>query len=202
MSSVLGAAEALSDDEGIDYLACETVIETGWRGGLDIGLAFARIRDSRLCRVEFETFDDYCRQKWQYRRDYVDRISSAALVTTRLLTICQQKPQHESQVRPLVGLTPEQAQEAWDRAIEDAGGRKITARLVKAAVKELQLGGKPAPVDPKPRVNKAEQRRLIDDAIGQLLALLSQRASYDTLTAKVEELYGHIQPLIATNSNR
>src|SRR6187399_1513443 len=79
MSSVLGAAEALSDDEGIDYLACETVIETGWRGGLDIGLAFARIRDGRLYRVEFETFDDYCRQKWQYRRDYVDRIISAAL---------------------------------------------------------------------------------------------------------------------------
>ncbi|MHC1766929.1 MAG: hypothetical protein AB9869_21940 [Verrucomicrobiia bacterium] len=36
---------------------------------------------------------------------------------------------HESQLRPLVGLTPEQAQLAWTCAVENPGGRKINARL-------------------------------------------------------------------------
>jgi hypothetical protein len=40
-------------------------------------------------------------------------------VFKRLLTICQhRKPEYESQVRPLVGLTAEQAQAAWECAVQ------------------------------------------------------------------------------------
>jgi hypothetical protein len=39
------------------------------------------------------------------------------------------KPGHEPQLRLLAGLSLEQAQLAWERAVEKAGGRKITARL-------------------------------------------------------------------------
>ena len=39
-----------------------------------------------------------------------------------------------------LGLTSEQAQAAWESAIKSASGRRITARLVKSAVKELQQG--------------------------------------------------------------
>ena len=99
VSPIFESVETLSDDEGMEFLACETVVETGWRGVLDVGLAFARVRDGRLYRVQFKRFEDYCQSKWQYGRDYVDRVISAALVTTRLLTACQQKPQHEAQVR-------------------------------------------------------------------------------------------------------
>ena len=202
MSSVLGVVEALSDEEGIKLLSCEAVIDTDCNGFTDVGLAFAQIRDGRLYRGEFEGFEAYCQAKWQYGRRYVNQIISAAQLFTHLGANCSLKPQHESQLRPLLALTVEQGQQAWDHAVKNAGGRRITARLVKNAVKELQLGGTLAPVPEKPRVNKAEQRRLIDDAIGQLLALLSQGASHDTLTAKVEELYGHIQPLLATKPNR
>ena len=73
----------------------------------------------------------------------------------------------------------------------------MTARLVKNAVKELQFGGSPEPVVQEPRMNKAEQRRLIDNSIGQLLAMLSQKVSHDLLTEKVEALHGLIQPLFA-----
>jgi hypothetical protein len=73
--------------------------------------------------------------------------------------------------------------------------------LVKSAVNDLQLGGKPMPVSQEPRLNKAEQRRLIDNAVGQLLALLSQKASHDILTEKVEALHGFIQPLFAKKAS-
>ena len=121
--------------------------------------------------------------------------SSAAQVFTHLVTNSHQKPEHETQVRPLVGLTAEQAQKAWERAVEQADGRKITEQIVKAAVKELQPDGTAKPVARQPRQNKDQQRKLIDGAIGELLVLLSQKASHEVLTQKVEALHGHIQSL-------
>ena len=148
------------------------------------------------------TFEAYCRQKWQYGRDYVDRLISAAQVYTYLLTNSQEKPQHETQVRPLVGLTPEQVQLAWNSAVEKAGGRKTTARLVKKAVQELQLAGPTKPVAKKAGPTKAERRRLIDDTIGQLLALVSKKADHSLLQQKIEALHGHIRGLFPTKPAR
>ena len=88
MSSVMGVVEGLSDDEGMEFMACETVIDTGWRGVLDVGLGFACIRDKRLYRVEFETFEAYCQSKWQYGRRYVNRVIAGAELFRDLGTNC------------------------------------------------------------------------------------------------------------------
>jgi hypothetical protein len=45
-------------------------------------------------------------------------------VFTQLLTAGQQKPEHERQIRPLIGLPPEQVRLAWDKALSNAGGKK------------------------------------------------------------------------------
>src|SRR5262245_16598034 len=118
--------------------AYEEVIVSGWNTCLDVGLALAQIRDQRLYRTEFFTFEAYCRQKWAYGRNYVDKMISAAQVFTHLRTNSTQKPERETQVRPLVGLSKEAAQSAWENAVKAAAGHKITARLVKSAVKELK----------------------------------------------------------------
>jgi hypothetical protein len=57
-----------------------------------------------------------------------------------------------------MGLSPEQAQLAWERAAEKASGRKTTAQMVKSAVKELQLAGTENPVTGQPRQNQAQRR--------------------------------------------
>ncbi|MHC1765262.1 MAG: hypothetical protein AB9869_13340 [Verrucomicrobiia bacterium] len=80
------------------------------------GLALAEIRRDQRYREEYDSFEAYCRDKWQYGRDYVDRLISAAQVFSHLLTNCQHQPEHESQVRPLVGLTPEQVKEEYSFA--------------------------------------------------------------------------------------
>ena len=84
---------------------------------------------------------------------------------------------------------------AWERAAKKASDRKTTAQMVKSAVKELQLAGTANPVTRQPRQNKDQQRKLIDGAIGELLVLLSQKASHEALTQKVEALHGHIPSL-------
>jgi hypothetical protein len=116
-----------------------------------VGLALARIRDLRLYRAEFQTFEAYYRTKWHYGRRYVYHLISAAQLFTQVFVDGKDpKPRHESQLRPLMGLSPEQAQLAWERATEMASGRKTTAQMVKSAVKELHLAGtaNPSPANP------------------------------------------------------
>jgi hypothetical protein len=128
-------------------------------------------------------------------RRYVDRLVSAAAVFTHLRTIGPQKPDSERQVRPLIGLTPEQAQLVWNRAVDKAAGRQVSERLVRAALREIQ-GAQPAPAVTQPRrVSKADKHKVLDVKFGELLALLSQKADHTLLTQKVEELHAQIRAL-------
>jgi hypothetical protein len=60
---------------------------------------------------------------------------------------------------------------------------------------EAPSGRDRKPVTRQPRQNKAQQRKLIDGASGELLVLLSEKASHEVLTQKVEALHGQIQAL-------
>ena len=186
ISSVLGEIDYLSDAEQADYFACQTVIEMVCSSFVQIGLAFGRIRDLRLYRNEFDTFEAYCRQKWHYGHRYVNQLIGAAKIVTYLGAIRSlPRPEHETQVRPLLGLPPDQALAIWENAHKKAGDGKITERLVRSALHEQQRASGAALVDVKPRINKVEQRRLINEAFGQLLLLLSQKAAHDVLTEKL-----------------
>ena len=44
---------------------CEDVINRGLATFVEVGNALLRIRDERLYRAEFGTFEAYCRQRWQ-----------------------------------------------------------------------------------------------------------------------------------------
>jgi hypothetical protein len=144
-------------------MSFEEVVGTAWTGFVEVGRALAQIRDKRLYREIYPTFDSYCRVRWQYGRDYVDRLISAAQVFNRLVPNCHQtKPEHESQVRPLIGLTPEQAGQVWEAAVAKAGSRRITAAIVKSALHDLKIGPPRRPAAPAARQNRAEQRQAID----------------------------------------
>ena len=42
------------------------MIGSGWHTLVQVGLALAKIRDDRLDKVAFDTFERYCQVKWQY----------------------------------------------------------------------------------------------------------------------------------------
>ena len=58
------------------------------------------------------------------------------------------------------------------------------------------LAGKATSVDQGPASSKAEEWRVVDSTIGQLLLLLSQRAAHDVLVRKVETLHNQIRALL------
>ena len=92
------------------------------------GNALLEIRDSRLYRTSYGTFEDYCREKWQMSRIHAHRMIEAATVMDNLLPIGNIAPATESQARPLVSLPPEAQREVWAAAVETAPNGKVTAR--------------------------------------------------------------------------
>lgn len=68
------------------------------------------IRDGRLYRKSYGTFEDYCRERWGWSKRHCDRLIGAAEISRDLGPI---GPTTESQARPLTKLPPEQRSEAW-----------------------------------------------------------------------------------------
>lgn len=139
------AISILSPNEQTELAACESLIEKGWETFVEVGRALTRIRDQKLYRAQSDTFEAYCRERWQYGKSHVYRLIGAAEAMTHLSPIGKiQIPTNEAQVRPLIGLAAEKAQAAWQKAVDKAGNGMITAKLVRDAVAEIagQTGGK------------------------------------------------------------
>lgn len=119
---------------------CEIVIENGLRTFVDVGTALLEIRDDKLYRKDFDTFEDYCRGRWgmvaRRARQLID--ASEAVRNLEMGTIVPILPANEAQARPLVSLEPEQQREAWQRVIDKAPSTGITAAIVLEAAKEIQ----------------------------------------------------------------
>jgi hypothetical protein len=131
VGSPLDAGEQLHREK------CEHVIRNGLATFLEVGQALATIRNKRLYRDFFTTFEDYCRQKWEISKSHANRMIEAAVVVS-ILTPIGAKPSSESQIRPLVGLAPQKIPDAWNRAKELAGSGEITAKVVRQAAEEFK----------------------------------------------------------------
>jgi len=125
----LSAAEATE----LDHL--EGVIEKNLRGFYEVGTALIKIRDGRLYRSSHDTFEDYCRDRWDMGRNYMNKLIASASVVDSLGTMVPILPTNERQARPLTKLeTPEQQREVWEMVIETAPDGKVTARHVAGVV--------------------------------------------------------------------
>lgn len=124
------------DERGRLY-QCEEVIEHGLNTFVDVGNALLEIRDSRLYRQDFPTFEDYCQTRWSFTRMRASQLIAAAEVVENVNN-CLQIPKTESQARPLTQLEPEQQAEAWQQVIDTAPNTGITAKHVQSVVDEIQ----------------------------------------------------------------
>lgn len=96
------------------------------------------IRDSRLYRQQFPTFEAYCRERWGLSRFYAHRIIDAAEVANNLLPIGN-IPQTESQARPLTRLEPEVQKEVWRDVVKTTPAEQITAKVVEEKAKAAEV---------------------------------------------------------------
>lgn len=111
-------------DNAMELAAQEAIIEHGFASA---GEAYAKIRDERLYKSEYHSFDSYCRERWNLSRDMVDRIIGGV----KVLTNCQHfHPANEGQARELKGLEPDAVQAVMEEAQKHG---KVTASTIKTA---------------------------------------------------------------------
>jgi len=113
---------------------CEATIEAGLMTFLDVGNAIREIRDDRLYRESYSTFEEYCRERWDWSRRHANRHIDAAKTAEILGPIGPIS--NEAQARelaPLAKSNPDAAAEVWAEVV-DEHGEKVTAKKIKEAV--------------------------------------------------------------------
>jgi len=133
--TLVEVVEELSPEEEADRRRLELTVE---RGFYHSGKALTQLRDRRLYRSTHQKFEDYCQERFGMKRIYAHYLIKAAIVFDNLSSSCSQivniLPTTESQCRPLIKLEPDEQHQVWSEAVEMAGGKAPSARIVKDAV--------------------------------------------------------------------
>ena len=136
--------EPLTPNEQIYLEHLESDIRKNLTSFVMAGRALAQIRDKQLYRQDYSTFQDYCTRKWQLGKSHAYRLIGESDIHRHLSPIGDKMPQpaNEAQCRELVGLTPEQTVQAWTNAVTAAGGKPVTAKIVREAAAEFKTAKK------------------------------------------------------------
>lgn len=117
----------------------EERIERGLATFVEVGEALLTIRDMRLYRAEYRTFEDYCRERWGFSYQRAHQMISAADVVSTIVETGLPAPSNEGQARELARVPEEQRAEVWRETIERTGGKPTAA-----AIREIAQAEQPA----------------------------------------------------------
>lgn len=115
----------------------EAKVDAGITSSLSAGDALRQIRDEKLYRQDYRSFDDYLQERWGCGKRYAYRIISAFEVREKLPEPVASKLRTEGQLRPLTDVPDSKLEEVLDRAIEMADGAPMTSGLLKRAKAEV-----------------------------------------------------------------
>jgi hypothetical protein len=107
---------ALLDHKRLDEL--EAVIERGVQTFIEVGKALTEIRDSRLYKQTYNSFETYCKERWGFSRARGYQLIDAAKLSTTVDT----PPANERQARALrsADRSPEAVPTREDAAVPPA----------------------------------------------------------------------------------
>lgn len=124
----------------------ETTIERGQQTFIEVGLALAEIRESKLYRANFATFEEYCQIRWGWSASRSRKlISSAEAVASMKSGNTFPLVQNARQATELAKIKdPQIRAQVWTQVNEFAAEIEttVTAKLVKEAVeaeKQIEL---------------------------------------------------------------
>jgi hypothetical protein len=116
-------------DQTMDQL--EATIEHGHRTFLEVCYALLEIRHRKLYRErQYNTFEEYCRERWGWSADYGYKMICSADVTQQLVDHDLPPPKNERQVRKLARIKdPEQRVDTWKHIGEQHGAQATTSDI-------------------------------------------------------------------------
>lgn len=130
--------KSLTKSEAADLARLESVVDAGLQTFVEVGLALAEIRDSRLYRESHGDFDTYCRERWGWSKTQSNRLIGAASVVETMKTDSAPMgviPTNERQARELIPVPAEKRGEVMQEAAKIAAPKPPSARDVKEAAK-------------------------------------------------------------------
>lgn len=129
----------LSSHEQTELSRLESVISAGIQTWYAVGEALLSIRDERLYRQDYATFEDYCRNRWHMASSRAYQLISGASIRSSLSTIVDTLPlQSESHARALAPLSEDEQALVWRVVSETAPNNKPTAAHIKSVVTVLK----------------------------------------------------------------
>ncbi|MCH2232173.1 MAG: hypothetical protein MK105_17690 [Crocinitomicaceae bacterium] len=162
-NQALSDTDELTYEEERDRLHLERKVE---RAFYEAGKALQELRDRRLYRSTHANFEGYCLERFGFKRRHPYRLIDAAQVFDNLIEMCPNWTQNENvsevesheasedlqmcpnwthilptteyQIRPMTCLDREKQVEAWTQAVELAGGKVPSHRIVKSIVDQIR----------------------------------------------------------------
>lgn len=133
----------------------EAVIENP---GLAVGFALSEIRDKRLYRQSFQTFELYCQQRWGYSRtrayEYIEGVKTLKSLPSEMSGI----PDKLGQLTALAKVPEEQRAQVLKATAEKGN---VTAKAITEAAKEIK--GKGAAPEVKDEIGRIIPEELITE---------------------------------------
>ena len=104
------APKTLTDIEQDDFERLEDVIRENYKSTYELAAAMAEIRNRRLHREFYDTFEEYCKERWKYSRSYCARLADMNEVIQDLKEYKNSDvmPRNELQARVFVPLNKDQ----------------------------------------------------------------------------------------------
>ena len=132
---------ALDSAEQVQLNLCETIIEKGYNTFIEVGNALFDIRNNKLYREKHSTFEEYCKQKWQIKRQRAYELMDAASIINTLSEISDKKSDEfkaspsinirESHAAALGKVPEEMRNLVWQRVVDNKkNGKTITAKSI------------------------------------------------------------------------
>lgn len=143
---------SLTREESREFERLDEIVASGLRSIVDAAVALETIRDQRLYREKFPTFEEYCQKHLDLTRQYANRLIRAGKVRLEMETIVSSKvleladlPQSESvlyELRRVDGA--EEKCQVYSEAMMDAGDAPPTAAQVREVI-DRTYGVSPQP---------------------------------------------------------
>jgi hypothetical protein len=129
-------ASSLKKSELSKLTQLEDVLATAQRWQVEAAKALVEIRDKKLYRAEYSSFEKYAQGRWSYEKTYLYFLCQWGETVENLSTIVETIPTRGSHARPLYGLSPKDQRRAWKSVLKETD--EPTARDVEKVAKEYR----------------------------------------------------------------
>jgi hypothetical protein len=132
----------LSDDHRREYEGLKVEIIQDIQAGLNAfqraGKKLIRIRDERLYREEYDTFEDFCKATLGKSKSYINNVIQGYELIQALIAQGETiLPDSERLARQLAKYPKSDRKLIWKRAVQIAGQKKPSYKLLRQAATEI-----------------------------------------------------------------